>query len=263
MTHDLDVPPHATGAVVATLPVLHGLQDRFLASIGEVDADARVPWCGRWRVRSLVVHLGRIHHWAAGQARRRQETPLGRGPFVLDEFYAAQAAELRDTLATLDPDAPAWTLDASGVVRFWHRRQTHETLVHLWDLRTAGGLALDVAPALWADTVDELVTVMHPRQVALGRVAAPTVRVRVVATDVAGTDLTDVGADAVGAPQTSRGWTLHAADDAPPAPVVEVTGPAVSLALLLWGRTTLDDPTLTTVGDRAALAAVLAGRLTP
>lgn len=233
------------GAPVATTAVLADLQDRFLAGIGEVDPAARVPWCGRWRVRDLVVHLGRIHHWAAGQAHRRQEAPLGRGPFVLDVFYAAQAAELRTTLDALDLDAPAWTLDDSGVVRFWHRRQVHETLVHLWDLRTAGGLPLDVDPALWADTVDEVVTVVQPRQVALGRMPALPGRVRLHADDA------------------DRAWTLHAADDAAPDPVVEVDGPAQRLALLLWGRTTSDDPDLVVHGDRAALDATLAARLTP
>jgi len=257
MTHDPGAPPTADGPAqdvgVADLATLASLQDDFLASVREVEPEVRVPWCGRWRVRHLVVHLARIHHWAAGQARRRQETPLGRGPFVLDDLYAAQAAELRDTLTALDPDAPAWTLDDSGVVRFWHRRQVHETLVHLWDLRTAGGLLLDVAPALWADTVDELVTVMHPRQVALGRVAPLPVRVRVVAADARTT--------AHGG--TPRSWTLHAASDAPADPAVEVTGPAASLALLLWGRTTPDDPALTTTGDRAALDVALAAGLTP
>ncbi len=239
MTDALGHPPVATTAVLADL------QDRFLASVREVDAGARVPWCGRWRVRNLVEHLGRIHHWAAGQARRRQETPLGRGPFVLDAFYAAQAAELRETLAGLDPDAPAWTLDDSGVVRFWHRRQVHETLVHLWDLRTAGGLPLDVAPALWADTVDEVVTVMHPRQVALGRAPALPARVRLVADDA------------------DRTWETTAAPEAPAEPSATVHGPAERLALLLWGRTTPADAALAVTGDGAALDAALAGRITP
>ncbi|SFK04986.1 maleylpyruvate isomerase family mycothiol-dependent enzyme [Cellulomonas sp. KH9] len=225
------------------LATLAALQERFRASIGEVAADVPVPWCGRWRVRHLVVHLARIHHWAAGQARRHQETPLGRGPFVLDDLYTAQAAELYDTLAALDPAAPAWTLDDSGVVRFWHRRQVHETLVHLWDLRTAGALPLDVAPALWADTVDEVVTVMHPRQVRLGRVAVPGRPIALVAGDA------------------GRAWATTA--DAATEPAAEVTGPAGALALLLWGRTTPDDPALRVEGDRAALDALLAGRTTP
>ncbi|MBO0899981.1 maleylpyruvate isomerase family mycothiol-dependent enzyme [Cellulomonas sp. zg-ZUI22] len=246
MTRDLG------DAAVTTVPgsepdlaTLAALQERFRTGIGEVAPDVPVPWCGRWRVRHLVVHLARIHHWAAGQARRRQETPLGRGPFVLDDLYAAQAAELYETLAALDPAAPAWTLDDSGVVRFWHRRQVHETLVHLWDLRTAGDLPLEVPPALWADTVDEVVHVMHPRQVRLGRSTASPVRVGLAATDA------------------GRTWTVHARDDAPAAPLAEVAGPAASLALLLWGRTTLDDPHLAATGDRAALQAALGGPLTP
>lgn len=227
------------------LTALAALQDAFLAGTREADPAVRVPWCGRWRVRDLVVHLARIHHWAAGQARRRQETPLGRGPFVLDELYAAQAAELRDTLGALDPDAPAWTLDDSGVVRFWHRRQVHETLVHLWDLRTATGAALDVPATLWADTVDEVVTVLQPRQVRLGRMEPL---------------LAPVALDAVDSPSC---WTLGTAPGGPDEPAVRLAGPAASLALLLWGRTTPDDPTLTVHGDRATLTAALAERLTP
>ncbi|ADG75108.1 protein of unknown function DUF1503 [Cellulomonas flavigena DSM 20109] len=252
MKRDMGAPTAVVGTAVGTavgtepdLATLGALQGDFLAGIGTVDPGTPVPWCGRWRVRNLVVHLGRIHHWAAGQARRRQETPLGRGPFVLDTFYAQQAAELRDTLAALDPDAPAWTLDDSGVVRFWHRRQVHETLVHLWDLRTAGGLPLDVPPALWADTVDEVVTVMHPRQVRMGRTAPLPGRIALHAQDA------------------GRSWRTHADDDAPAAPVVEVHGPARSLALLLWGRLDAADPTLAVTGDRAALTSALGARLTP
>jgi len=237
--------PALTTSPTADLATLTALQDAFLASVPDVDPTTRVPWCGRWRVRHLVVHLGRIHHWAAGQACRRQETPLGRGPFVLDEFYAAQASELRTTLAGLDPDAPAWTLDDSRVARFWHRRQVHETLVHLWDLRTAGGLPLDVPAALWADTVDEVVTVMQPRQVALGRMAALPGRLHLVASDA------------------ERDWVLHAAADSPAAPVVQVTGPAAALALMLWGRTPPNGPGLTVTGDRTALDDALAARPTP
>ena len=52
--------------------------------------------------------------------------------------YAQCAAELRSTLESLDPSAPARTLLERGTVAFWYRRQLHETLIHLWDLRTAG-----------------------------------------------------------------------------------------------------------------------------
>lgn len=233
------------------LALLGRLQDAFLADIPDADPRAPVPACGRWRVRNLVEHLGRIHHWAAAQARRRQETPLGRGPFDLATFYAEQAAELHGTLVSLDPDARAWTLletdDPGSTARFWHRRQVHETLVHLHDLRAATGRTVDdVAPHVWADTVDEVVTVMQPRQVRLGRMSPLERPVTLVATDAPGT------------------WVLGAADGVPSA--VRVSAPARELALVLWGRVVPDPAVVTGLtldGDETALDAALAERITP
>ncbi|NKY38921.1 maleylpyruvate isomerase family mycothiol-dependent enzyme [Cellulomonas septica] len=223
------------------LRLLGALQDEFLTTIPQVDPTTRVPWCGRWRVRDLVVHLARIHHWAAGQASRRRETPLGRGPFDLVDLYATCAAELRDTLTALGPDAPASTLVGPGPASFWHRRQLHETLVHLWDLRTAGGLPLDVDAAVWADTVDEVVTVMQPRQEALGRMEPLPAPVALV------------GADA------GRTWLLGGDGE----PAVTVHASAQDIALLVWGRRSPDDGGLRVDGDRAALDDALGRRLTP
>ena len=61
------------------------------------------------------------------------------------------AAALVSTLAGLEPEQRAWTLlddgvaqgDRTGTVAFWDRRQKLETLIHLWDLRTAGGLQVE------------------------------------------------------------------------------------------------------------------------
>ena len=228
------------------------LQEAFAATIADVDPRTPVPWCGRWRVRHLVEHLARIHHWAAGQPRRTREVPLGRGPFELERLYRECAAELRDTLVELGPDATASTLVGLGPASFWHRRQLHETLVHLWDLRTAGGLPLDVGPEVWADTVDEVVTVMQPRQVAMGRMEPLPVPIALVATDA------------------GRAWRLQSAggrdgddDGDDDGDAVEVRAPASALALLLWGRVPPDDPSLEVVGDRAVLADAVGRRLTP
>jgi uncharacterized protein (TIGR03083 family) len=224
------------------LAVLADLQSQLLATIPLVDPRTRVPWCGRWRVRNLVEHVARIHHWAAGQACRQQETPLGRGPFVLTDFYAACAEEVLTTLRSLPPDAPAWTLDDSGTVSFWHRRQMLETLVHLWDLRTAGGLPLDVDPVIWADAVDEVVTVMQPRQERMGRMEPLEHRVALESDDVA------------------QSWVLGGGDRVP---AVVVRGSAQALALTVWGRGEAYDAPLTIDGDSAALTAALGSRLTP
>ncbi|GEL96195.1 maleylpyruvate isomerase family mycothiol-dependent enzyme [Cellulomonas composti] len=242
--------PHALDHLAA----LTSTQATFLSSIGEVDPVTPIPWCGRWRVRHLVEHLGRVHHWAAAQAAKQHETPLGRGPFVLDEFYATYAAEVRDALARLG-DREAWTLVGTGPASWWRRRQLHETLVHLWDLRASSGLDVVAAPEVWSDTVDEVVTVMQPRQVALGRMEPLPFTVALRASD---TDRTWVLGTASGA----------AADDADDAvaddePLVAVTGPARELALLLWGRLTPDADELRITGEQDALDRALAEHLTP
>lgn len=232
------------------LGALHEYQDAFLTTISDADPAAPVPWCGTWTVEDLVVHLARVHHWAAARARRAPEVALGEGPWELAAHYAECAAELRATLAELDPDARAWTLlddgvppaEQVGTVRFWHRRQMLETLVHTWDLRVASGLDFDPGTATWLDCVDEVVAVMHPRQVRLGRIQPPVNRVRFDPYEGGSFRLLGARADA---------------------PEIRISGPAKSLALLAWGRTSPDDPTLTVVGNRAELDELLAAGLTP
>jgi uncharacterized protein (TIGR03083 family) len=217
-------------------------QRAFADSIAAVDPRAAVPTCGRWDVTDLVEHLAEIHHWAAAMARSVDATPLERGARTLTEHYVASAHELATTLTELGPEAPARTLVGPGPASFWHRRQLHETLVHLWDLRTAAGTAPDVSPEVWADTVDEVVTVMQPRQVRLGRAPAIEVAVDLTATDVGTT------------------WRLGPPDD--PA-AATVRAPAESLALLVWRRITPAHTALTCTGDLDRLHHVLGSALTP
>lgn len=230
---------------------LADLQGRFLETTRRADPDVRIPWLDPWTVRSLVVHISRIHHWAAAQARQQEQTPLGRGPFDIVALYESCASELRATLTELEPGARAWTLlddglppgELTGTVAFWHRRQVHETLVHLWDLRTAVGEELEVGDELWLDCLDELVTVMHPRQVRLRRIEPPAARVMFAPAG------TDVLLEVQGAPAG--------------APEAVVTGPAEALALIAWGRLGLDADGVDVRGDRSAAESMLAAGLSP
>lgn len=222
------------------LGLLIAAQDRFADVAAQVPPDTPVPWCGRWRVRHLVVHLARIHHWAAAQARGEPEVPLGRGPFVPAAIYRSCALELRQTLAEIGPDHEGSTLVGRGPASFWRRRQLHETLVHLWDLTAAGGLEPYGEPQVWSDTVDEVVTVLQPRQVRMGRMPALTAAVALRAQD------------------TGLTWVLGGGN-----PTVAVTGPAQDLALLLWRRRPPEELDLRVDGDRAVVIDVLAHRLTP
>ena len=70
-------------------------------------------------------------------------------------------------LAAAEPSRTCWTLAPPGDIRFWSRRQAHETMIHRWDLATAIGARADLDPALAVDGIDEAVTMFFPRQIAL------------------------------------------------------------------------------------------------
>lgn len=233
--------------------LLADFQGEFLASIPDADPAAHIPGCGDWTVRELVEHLAFVHHWAAASARAEKAGELGERPSDLAAHYAACATELRETLANLDPQATARILAhpkpmSPGPVSFWHRRQVHETLIHAHDLRAAiaGKAALGLVravPGVWADTVDEVVTLFYPRQVGIGRMEPLEVALGLTATDL-------------GEP---REWALG--DSASTAGAI--SGTAEGLALLLWGRASADEAGVTFSGDRDEIDAILRRPLVP
>ncbi len=249
--------PRPEGTAVDHLAALGRAQDAFAAALAVADPDATVPTCAPWTVTDLALHLAGVHRWAAAMARGLEtddSDPAGpREPAAVRAFYDEQAHLLRATLRELGPDAPALTLVGPGPAAFWHRRQLHETLVHLTDLQGSTGAATsdaspagaDPGPQVWSDTVDEVVTVMAPRQVRLGRTPGLRRPVGLEATD------------------TARTWVLAPADDQARQAAVTVHGSSRSLGLLLWGRLRPDDATLRVTGDRTALEDALSGRLTP
>ena len=245
----------------AYLAELARLQAAFARLITVTDPDAVIPGLGGWSVRALVGHLAGVHRWAAGMAQgdRGRDDDLdvaGLSVPALAASYSEHAAALRDTLAAVGPDAPARTLVGPGPASFWFRRQVHETLVHLGDLAAARSGAwtvdvldgvVDVDPALWADGVDEVVTVFEPRQVRLGRI---TPLARLVGLREAG---------------SGRAWVLGGAEDgrAPEPAAATVTADARALDLLLWGRVDPAAAGAVVDGDPTALTDALAAGIVP
>lgn len=223
------------------------LQSEFSDALRRADPDLPVPSCDDWSVGDLADHLAGIHHWAAAMARDADEEPLP-VPLDLVTTYEAQAVELRETLTALGPDATGRILsglteDGLGPVSFWFRRQVHETLIHLWDIRVALGLsAPEATTELWTDTVDEVLTVMYPRQIALKRTRKVVTRIELVATDA------------------DRTWVIGAPNAVQK---VAVSGAARDLALLLWGRTSPRSAGLTVTGDAEALDVALERAIVP
>lgn len=173
------------------LALLRAHTHRFAAAVATADLDAPVTHCPGWSVRDLVVHLGGVHQWAAhavaaGAPDLEPSPPAPEEP-DLAGWYAQQAGHLLDVLASTHPAAPAWTLDAADrTAGFWQRRQVHEVAMHTWDAEEAAGRPTPYDPALAWDGVLEVVEVLYPRQVRLGRVDPLPAAVRLVATDVPG-----------------------------------------------------------------------------
>jgi uncharacterized protein (TIGR03083 family) len=214
--------------------------DRFAAVVADSDPDAPVRHCPGWTLRDLADHLGGVHQWAAHAvvACSPDLTPEPAGPrdaAALADWYRGHAAHLVDVLASRPADAPAWAMvESNRTAGFWRRRQVHETTLHLWDAEDAVGDPSPLDPTLAWDGIVEVVEVVYPRQVRLGRISPLPGRLELVASD--GPWRCSLG--------TGEPHELHAS--------------AEVLLRLLWHRA---DPEAEGVDPGTAL--LLAGALTP
>lgn len=219
------------------------LQGHLHAGLLAVDEQTPVPACPGWSVGDLGEHVAGVHAWAEALVRDAEDIGPPRRTTSVPEHYARQAARLHRTLSGLAPQTPVRTMSGTGPAAFWRRRQTHETLVHLHDLHDAADTPLpDPGPQLWADAVDEVVAVLHPRQLRLQRAAAPEASLQLESTDV------------------DAAWRIAGED---PAPAATLRGPARDLALLLWRRLDLDAAAVDVAGDARAARRQLSAALTP
>jgi uncharacterized protein (TIGR03083 family) len=147
---------------------------------------------------------------------------------AIAETYAANLAKVVETLGTIDPGAPAWTLTSpTGTARFWSRRLTHETTIHRWDVEQAVGIVPTPIEADQAvDGIDEVLTVFFPQAIESGS-SGETVHLH--ATDADSEHLVVLG---------SSGLTITRAHEKAD---VALRGPASDLLLWMWGRKPLED----------------------
>lgn len=228
------------------LDLLGDATARFTAALVDADPDAPAPALTAWSVGHVARHLVGVHRWCTAVVRdgtrpARSSTPAVDGDLV--DAYRTAADELLGVLAATDPDRACWTMDAGDRrAGFWSRRQLHEVLVHLWDVRSAvdptpAALA-DVPAEVCADGVDELLQMMPTR---LGRNRAPL-----------------PGPLGLHATDLDRRWLLGP-DWLQDGPALEaaasVRAPARELLLHVWGRpapVALDgDPAVLRAFDRA------------
>ena len=228
------------------LSVIEERSARLVAAAERGSLAAPVPSCPGWDVAELLRHIGSVQRWSATMVERRIQSRLPRNDLPppppdaeLVTWVRAGSAFLVKTLREADPAAPMWTWLGPGTVSYWARRQAHEVLVHAWDAQDAHGIREPMEPALAADGVDELLTLVAAVKADAARALAPAT-VHLHCSDVKGEWLVHLG------PPGMTVERIHKKGD------VAAVGPAQQLLLHLWGR--LGTEGLTLFGDAAVLA---------
>jgi uncharacterized protein (TIGR03083 family) len=200
--------------------------------------DAPVPTCPTWDVRKLVTHQGMVHRWAAANLRQdrshRTDNSKAEAAAAADllGWFSDGLNALVETLLSTSADVKAVVFlnDAPPPLRFWARRQAHETTIHSADAVAAalGGMPqasdVSIGSELAVDGIDELLHGFITR--GKGKINAPEpFTIMVAATD------------------TDASWTmridqesLSTADGAIEDPGAVVSGTAEQLYLGLWNR---------------------------
>jgi uncharacterized protein (TIGR03083 family) len=226
------------------------LQDeikRFADQLATAQSDTRVPTCPDWNVSELARHLGSIHRWAEFLVRHESERRVSLATLGLDESVPADSQWILDggeallsTLRSANPAAPMWSWGQDQHVRYWSRRQLHETAVHRCDLEIALGIDPELDPAVAADAIDEFLGNLAP-----SAAFSPSVR-----------DLRGSGEALVfRATDVDRSWTAVLNRDSftiqPGSSDAQahLLGPASRLALLLYRRVGLADSGVITNGS--------------
>lgn len=228
------------------LGLLERVTGLFGAALASADLAAPAPALNGWTVADVGAHVIGVHRWVITIVREGTRPPRQNRPDdVVDVVadYPPAADELLRVLREADPDASAWSLDrADRRVGFWVRRQLHEVVVHLWDVRSAAdptpGAIDDVESAVCADGVDEMLQMTATR---LGREPDPL-------PGRLGLHATDTGESWLLLPD----WTLaEQTPDPSEQPTASVAAPARELLLHVWGRGRFAEAS----GDEATLRA--------
>jgi uncharacterized protein (TIGR03083 family) len=228
--------------LLATVPASAAALAR---SAVEAGLDSPVPTCPGWTVERLVDHAGKVLRMVGkvvetgGPVDGRTLPKPPAGPLVV-QWFSEMAASTVAALSALEPSDELWNwAGAPPVAAFWYRRMAHEMAVHGTDAALAGGRTPAIDPALAADGIDELLTVLIQAKVALGGAAVEGLgSLHIHCTDTEGEWLAAPAGDSLEVTRT------HAKGDA------ALRGPAADLLLRLYNRGTGGE----VVGDPEVLA---------
>ena len=217
-----------------------------LAAIADnAPLDLPVPTCGDWTLAALVWHLTKVQRFWTHVISNRPEGPDDYqtptppdDETVLSEGLRNACDDLTQVLDNADPSQEAWSWAAEQSVGFTIRRQTHEALIHHVDGLIAAGLALPALdPALAADGVDEVVSVMLCEVPGWARFDPTQGAITLTASDVGRSWTLRFGAVTGVAPDTGQPFELDGFSLDPDASAdAVVSADAFQLDLWLWGR---------------------------
>ena len=226
------------------------LDGRRLIEVARSDLGAAVPTCGDWTLRDLAGHMGWVHALVGSYVASRATEPLSRAqmPQVPDDEsavdFAADALDrLVDALAGIDCGTPVWNWSPRPDAGFYFRRMLHETSIHRWDAENAVGETGPVDGEQGRDGVDEFFDFVLPNAQQRKRRDLPAGSLHVHRTDGEGEWIVRADGDEVVMERA------HVKGDA------AVRGPGGSLFLAMWNRLSLDDASLSVVGDEATATA--------
>jgi uncharacterized protein (TIGR03083 family) len=212
-----------------------------LAGIDPADLGRDVPSCPGWTVADLLGHVTHVHRWAtkAIVSHSTDRPPFGTeelpaGP-ALPAFFREGADALVAALHAADFDEVVFTWAGPRPLRWWLRRQAHETAVHAWDGGHAIGHPRPIEASVAVDGIDEYFDEFVPLRFKTAVFAGNGETMHLHATDVDGEWLVRFDPDQVVMTRE------HGKGD------VAVRGTASELLLLLWNRSGYD--TLTTFGE--------------
>jgi uncharacterized protein (TIGR03083 family) len=219
--------------------------DRFADGLTSADSTTRVPSCPDWTVLDLTEHLGTVHRWATKLVVERSPVRVPRAGLTSDSdvFDVSWLREggraLVEVLRGADGDDAMWAWGADQHVRFWSRRQLHETFVHRLDLELATGATSYVDPSVAYDATDEFLANMKAdRDISLhSREGRDTELFRIRST-------MPVGHWSVRL--TSEGYDFVNSDDEPDA---EISGSAGDVLMAVLRRREITHSGVTASGD--------------
>jgi uncharacterized protein (TIGR03083 family) len=204
------------------------------------DMSTPVRTCPGWNLAELITHTGGLHRWVAAMVRdlsERRYDPDGMDmglpadPSGYPAWLGEGADLLSEALLSQDPQAPVWSWGADRRVRFWSRRQLHETVVHRVDAELALGVPILIDEDVAADGVEEFLDVL------------PYARWNPGVAELRGAGETiSLQAD------TGAGWMItvdpdrfHYQRSLRPGTVTVRTATSADLLQVVWGRRSADD----------------------